>query len=283
MNNQLTYEESVKWIRSQTEHSELVQLCYLDADNFEAAIRFTASEEFDCVQKLLNFTPQTSPLKILDLGCGNGIASYAFASLGHDVTAIDPDPSDDVGLGATERLSKVVQPGSISIVQAYAEALPFENEFFDVIYARQALHHFSNLYQGVAECSRILKSNGLFLATREHVVTDEEQLREFLDRHILHQLHGGENAHTLGNYVAALQKADFRKIKVLKTYDNVINHFPVSNLDIRKMLLQSLTNKFGKKAGLLLGDFPFVERIYRYRLSQIFKAPGRLYSFLCRK
>lgn len=278
-----TYEESVQWMRNQLEHSALVKLCYLDADNLEAAKRFALSDEFICIKKLLNLNAQSKQLRILDLGCGSGIASYAFASLGHAVTATDPDISGDVGLEATQRLSIAIQNGSIATVQAFAEALPFKNATFDIVYARQALHHFSDLYQGLAECSRVLKPNGLFLATREHVISDEKQLQEFLNNHILHRLHGGENAHTLDEYVAALRQANLRKVKVLKAFDTIINHFPTSNLDIRNRLLQSLTNRFGKKAALVLSKFPFIEQVYRHRLSQTCNTPGRLYSFICYK
>ncbi|WP_071527294.1 class I SAM-dependent methyltransferase [Nodosilinea nodulosa] len=279
----LTYEESVQWLRQQSERTELVKLCYLDVDNLAAAKRFAVSDEFIAVKKLLRLDNQLEPLKILDLGCGNGIASYAFASLGHNVIATDPDSSSDVGLEATKRLNIGAYNGSISTVQAFAEALPFDDATFDIVYARQALHHFSDLYQGLAECSRVLKPNGLFLATREHVVTDERQLQQFLDNHILHQLHGGENAHTLDVYIEALRQAAFQKIKVLKTFDSVVNHFPMSNLDLRKLLFKSLTNKFGEKAAFVLSRFSFAEKIYRYRLSQSCNSPGRLYSFRCYK
>jgi ubiquinone/menaquinone biosynthesis C-methylase UbiE len=157
--NSYTYEESVHWMRSQPEHAELVELCYLDKDNLAAAKRFAESEEFCEVANILKPKHAYQEMKVLDLGCGNGVASYAFASLGWDVTAVDPDLSSDVGLKAAERLAKVVRNGSISVINAFAESLPFPDSTFDIIYARQALHHFSNLQQGLVECSRVLKGN----------------------------------------------------------------------------------------------------------------------------
>lgn len=35
----------------------------------------------------------TGPTEILDLGCGTGILSHAYAALGHRVTAVDPAPA----------------------------------------------------------------------------------------------------------------------------------------------------------------------------------------------
>ncbi|MBF2064479.1 MAG: methyltransferase domain-containing protein [Calothrix sp. C42_A2020_038] len=278
-----TYEESVHWMRNQPEHSELVKLCYLDEENYIAAQRFEKSEEFTEIQKILELNNSSQKLKILDLGCGNGIASYALASLGHDVTAVDPDQSDDVGLAAARKLGSLVNNGSISTVQAFAESLPFSDSTFDIVYARQALHHFCDLYQGLVECSRVLKPNGLLLATREHVINDEQQLQEFLDNHLLHKLHAGENAYLLEIYISALSKAGFSKIKTLAPFDSVINHFPTSNAEITTMLYESLSRKVGKRAASILIKLPSLEKVYRYHLSRNCKFPGRLYSFICSK
>lgn len=278
-----TYEESVRWLRSQPEHSELVQLCYLDEDNLLAAKRFTASEEFAEIVKILRLDKAHTKLKILDLGCGNGIASYAFASLGHDVSAIDPDPSRDVGLGATARLASAVSHGSISTYKAFAEALPFPDATFDVVYARQSLHHFGDLQQGLTECARVLKPGGILLATREHVVNDDEQLTAFFANHILHKLHGGENAYPLERYLSALEQAGVRIAQCLAPFDSVINHFPESNADVEGRISQKLKERFGKYAAFALLRIASIRSICRHRLSHDCNDPGRLYSFLCLK
>ncbi|MBN3946514.1 MAG: methyltransferase domain-containing protein [Nostoc sp. NMS7] len=270
-------------MRSQAEYAELVKLCYLDVDNLISAQRFASSDEFTEVKNTLQLSNSSKKFKILDLGCGNGIASFAFASIGHDVVAVDPDNSEDVGLRATERLGSVVQSGSISTVQAFSEALPFPDSTFDIVYARQALHHFSDLYEGLAECSRVLQSNGILFATREHVITDEKQLQEFLGNHILHKLHGGENAHTLQNYISAMQKAPFKNIRTFAPFDNIVNHFPTSNADVRSWLYKSLEKKLGVIVASILIKVPTVQRFYRQKLSHGCDFPGRLYSFLCNK
>lgn len=279
MDNLLTYEASVNWLRSQPQHSQLVELCYLDRDNLMAAERFRLSEEFNETIKILHIDKQQK-LKILDIGCGNGIAAYSFALLGHEVYAIDPDMSADVGLGATNKLASTINKGSISTHQAFAEKLPFADATFDIIYARQALHHFTNLSQGLSECSRVLKPKGLFFATREHVVSDREQLKTFLDEHILHKLHGGENAHTLKEYVSAIEQSGIKLLNLFAPFDTVINHFPLSNLDIKKSLFERAARKLGKLPAAIILKTPFIEKAYRYYLSQTCKQPGRLYSFL---
>jgi ubiquinone/menaquinone biosynthesis C-methylase UbiE len=270
-------------MRGQAEHTELVKLCYLDQDNLEAAKRFMASEEFQEVSKLLQLRDRTTPAKVLDLGCGNGIASYAFASLNCEVTAVDPDTSDDVGLMAADRLRAHISSGSITTIQATAESLPFPDNTFDVIYERQALHHFSDLVQGLTECARVLKPGGLFLATREHIVNDAKQLEEFFAGHILHQKHGGENAYPVAHYTNSLKQAGFTVVRQLAPMDNVINHFPASNADVNQSMRHWFASKLGNTLGGTIAEMPFAERAYRGFRSMRDQSPGRLYSFLCTK
>jgi len=274
-----TYEESVRWMRCQPELSQLVKFCYLDQDNLAAAERFVLSEEFVEVVKILKIKESPIKLRILDLGCGNGIASYAFASLGHEISAVDPDTSNDVGLGATKKLAAVVNNGSIVTYQAFAEALPFENATFDIVYARQALHHFTDLGKGLSECSRVLKPKGLLLATREHVVSNNEQLKTFLDEHLLHKLHDGENAYPLKDYLSAIEQSGIKLLNSFAPFDTVINHFPMSNLELKNSLFERLARKIGSFPAKNILNIPFVEKIYRYYLSQNCDYPGRAYSF----
>ena len=279
----VSYEESVNWMRQQAEHTELIKLCYLDHDNYKAAQRFTASEEFQEVSNLLQLRNRTHPVQVLDLGCGNGIASYAFTSLGCEVIAVDPDTSEDVGLMAANRLGENITSGSIKTIQATAESLPFPDNTFDVIYERQALHHFSDLVQGLTECARVLKPGGLFLATREHVVNDAKQLDQFLAEHILHQMHGGENAYPLAHYTNSLKQAGFTVVQKIGSMDSVINHFPVSNTDVSQAMRHWLTSKIGNTLSDFIAKWPFSEKAYRQFRSMRDQSPGRLYSFLCTK
>ncbi|MDL5056966.1 class I SAM-dependent methyltransferase [Geitlerinema calcuttense] len=278
-----TYEESVMWLRSQPQYSEFVRSCYLDQDNLLAARRFLSSEEFSEIIKILGLVKPGRHLKILDLGCGNGIASYAFSTFNHAVYAVDPDPSREVGLEATRRLSNSSNNGLILTFNASAESLPFSDNFFDIVYERQALHHFSDLNKGLTEVSRVLKPGGFLLATREHVVNDEQQLRDFLQNHLLHQMHGGENAYRLDEYLLAFRKANLKISRYWGCFDTVINHYPTSNLDIRSWFIQALENKFGKIGASYIAKVPLLETLYRRALSQSNQSPGRLYSFLCVK
>lgn len=279
----ITYQESVHWVRNQADLRQTVTDCYLDEDTIAAARRFVVSEEFADVMGLLELNTAHDGKKILDVGCGNGIVSFAFASLGHVVTAIDPDDSDDVGLKAIEKLIAVLKKGSITPNKAFAEELPYPSSSFDIVYTRQAVHHFSDLSVGIRECARVLKPGGHLLATREHVVDNDEQLTVFLRDHLLHKMHGGEHAYPLQEYVLAINNANLQVERCLSPFDTVINHFPMTKTE----MLESLRERFAKRVGMSLANIlvncPPATNYLRRHLASTCVTPGRMYSFLCKK
>ena len=99
----LSWEEAVRWYRAQPGNEIEVSNNYFDLPVRQAAERFAASEEFAEISRLLG-TGQG--MQILDLGAGNGVASYALARNGWVVTALEPDESDEVGAGAIYLLAR---------------------------------------------------------------------------------------------------------------------------------------------------------------------------------
>ena len=169
--SQLTWEEAVRWYRAQPGNEAEVSNNYFDLPVRQAAERYAVSEEFTEVSRLLGLGQGK---QILDLGAGNGIASFALARNGWLVTALEPDESKEVGAGAIHEI--VEQTGlPINVVQEFGERLPFADESFDAIHARQVLHHASNLDTMARELARVLRRGSLWLSTREHVA-DNEQL-----------------------------------------------------------------------------------------------------------
>ena len=195
----LTWEQTVQWIRRQPDQADFVRLCYLDDPLIEAATRFTQSQEWKAVRQFLS----RSSGYALDLGAGHGISSYALARDGWQVVALEPDPSRIVGAGAIHILAS--EPGlKISVVQSWGEAIALRENTFDLVYARQVLHHSKTLTQFCQEVARVLRPRGRFIAVREHVISKPEDLDEFLSSHPLQKFHGGENAFMLDEYITAI-------------------------------------------------------------------------------
>jgi SAM-dependent methyltransferase len=79
------------------------------------------------------------PLRILDLGAGNGWFSARLAARGHVVTAVDLQVNSDDGLGAFVHYPAVYTP-----VQAEFDRLPFAPRQFDLAVFNAAFHYSEN-------------------------------------------------------------------------------------------------------------------------------------------
>lgn len=274
-----SWEDAVDWLRQQPDQQDLVKACYYDKPALQAADRYWHSEEWHAVQTLLKQIPIG---QALDVGAGNGIASYALARDGWETTALEPDPSDDVGGGAIRLLSS--QAGlRVTVVQEFGESLPFADASFDLIHARQVLHHARNLGKFCKELFRVLRPGGMLIATREHVISGPHQLQAFLDGHALHRFYGGENAYTFKQYHDCLRAAGFKVRKVLPPFGSVINYAPHTWTTLRSELLRRAKRiPGGQVLGTLLVNswtFQFILPL----LTLLDRRPGRLYSFVVQR
>lgn len=275
----VTWEGAVEWLRSQPDRQELVRDCYFDDPIVEAAERFRQSEEWQAVSALVK---TSRPSRVLDLGAGRGISTYCFAANGCAVTAVEPNPSLLVGRRAIANLLQ--QSGqSAEIIAATGEYLPLRNGAFDMVYGRAVLHHAQDLERLCREASRVLRTGGVFLATREHVLSDPQDLGEFLARHPLHALYGGENAYVLERYLGAIRGAGLRIAKIMGPFDTPINYSPLTRRQMLDLLRRRLACIVGKRLASVLVARDRVARHGARVLSSICRIPGQHYSFLAYK
>ena len=275
----LTWEEAVQWLKSQPDRQELVKACYYDDPLLEAAQRFVNSEEWQAVYDIAKGWIKG---RVLDLGAGNGISSYAFAITGCQVTALEPNPSNIVGAGAICNLAKI-SGLDIAVVKDWGETLPFADRTFDIVYGRAVLHHAHDLNLLCKEAARVLKPNGYFIATREHVISQQADLQKFLDGHPLHHLYGGENAYLLEEYVTAISSSGLQIVQTLDPLQSVINYSPMTKLERKNLLELFLTKKLGYKIASRISKIKFLEKSYIWYISAKSNIPGRLYSFIAVK
>jgi len=273
----MTMEEAVLHMRRESQFSALVHDSYFDVDNRAASERFSQSGEFAEVRRLVG---EHGTGVVLDLGAGTGLATYAFIAHGAQrVYALEPDASDVVGRGAIATLM-AGQP--VELIDAFGESIPLPDHSIDLVYARQVLHHTRDLNQVLRECARVLKPGSVFLACREHVITDDAQLQIFLQQHPIHQLTQGENAYSLPAYLDGIHQAGLILKTALGPWESVINTFPgvTATADLHRYPEQLITQRLGRRWAWI-GRISIVQHLIWQRLNR--PVAGRLYTFLAIK
>lgn len=101
---------------------------------------------------------------ILEIGAGAGIDAVEFARYGAIVHATD---LTDKAIGHTTELANKLNI-NLNIRKADATNLPYENEFFDLVYAFGILHHIPQVEKAMDEIHRVLKPGGKCYAMLYH-------------------------------------------------------------------------------------------------------------------
>jgi SAM-dependent methyltransferase len=99
------------------------------------------------------------PLRVLDLGAGNGWLSYRVALEGHLATALDIRDDRVDGLGASGPFLARAH-GRMRIAVAGFDEIPAPDASFDLAVFNAALHYATDLAVVLAEAARVVRPGG---------------------------------------------------------------------------------------------------------------------------
>ncbi len=278
--NQLTEldptEYATVWGLTQPGLRDLLIASYRSGDGLNDARSFYASVEFTETLAILASLgkPASATVKVLDVGCGNGLASYALARAGYTVTGVDISEGELAGLRGARRL--IGQDGvHFTVINSDMDKTELAAEY-DIIYMRQALHHSGNPMATVQAMARLLLPGGVFCAIREHVVRNEAQRQQFLANHPFQAITQDEHAYKLAEYRAAFRAAGLVLRVELYPFDSVINFYPGNHDDLIAHLSRRLHIDLRKYAWLRGCVLRLLAWKHQRRRDQ-------LYSFFCQK
>ncbi len=112
----------------------------------------------------LSLSPSLVDLEVLEVGCGAGDFAIYLADMHANVTAVDFSPQ------AIEIAKKklTAQKKNVNFRVADAQALPFKDNSFDLLFSCECLEHVPSPQLALAEFRRVLKPKGKIVLTTEN-------------------------------------------------------------------------------------------------------------------
>lgn len=182
--------------------------------------------------------------RVLENGCGIGMYVQRLSAHGGQVIGLEYD------LGRAQQARQV----SSSITNAAGEALPYENESFDLILSHEVLEHVQDDRQAVQEMVRVLRPGGravIFVPNRgypfeTHGIYWRGRYRfgniplvNYLPRKLRNRLAPHVRVYTAGDLESLFDALPVRCIQhtiIYGAYDNIIARFPTAGRLLRSLL-----------------------------------------------
>jgi SAM-dependent methyltransferase len=102
---------------------------------------------------------------VLEIGCGNGFTASLLSAKAEHVIALDLPfenlATHSVGISQASELIDRVGIKNVDIIGGSAEALPFPDESFDIIFSAYVLNYVRGRDKALAEIRRVLDDKGV--------------------------------------------------------------------------------------------------------------------------
>lgn len=113
------------------------------------------------VVELLTKYLGTTPLCIVDLGCGTGLSTFIWKDSTNQIIGVEPN--DDMRRQAEEMLSQSDDADHISFVKGYSNQLDIASGTIDIVTCSQSFHWMDPI-STLNVVNRILRAGGIFAA-----------------------------------------------------------------------------------------------------------------------
>lgn len=184
---------STHWVKEST-----FGIWFLNTDMWRQRVLKRALDDLDTL------LPGDRPAHaaILDIGCGRG---HAFRMLDQRfsparICAIE---IDEALIGDAVRQAERCRC-PVAVAAGNAEALPYADRSFDLVFCHQSFHHIVRHEKAIAEFYRVLKPGGVLLFA--------ESCRKFIHSFLIRLLfrHPMQVQKTADEYIALIRRAGFK-------------------------------------------------------------------------
>ena len=137
------------------QHNDVVRESFTVQAQAFAANPWVTDEER--IRRLVSAAHLRGDERVLDIATGPGYIAEAFAGAAREVVGVD---LTDAMLAIAKERTRERGLANVSFRAADAESLPFENEMFDVVVCRLALHHLQRPLIVLRDMVRVCREGG---------------------------------------------------------------------------------------------------------------------------
>lgn len=135
---------------------------FAGATGLAAALGFLVGRDGDS-ELAANLAGLCADDRVVDIGCGPGVAARHAAAAGAEVVGVDPAA---VMLQVARR-----RKSPVSWRRGSAESIPVEDAWASVVWSLATVHHWADIQRGLGEVRRILQPGGRFVVL-ERLIED---------------------------------------------------------------------------------------------------------------
>ena len=181
------------------------------------------------VEAIYHYDPSNlqNPLKVLEIGCGNGRATAQILSSRPDIRLIGIDNEPEFVKQAQQTLSEAIEQKVLTVIEADALAYlrSVSENCFDIVVSVLTLHNFlgSCRNEVLRTIFRVLKPQGLFVNGDKYPQDDPFEFYEVLQEHMAPFLDvlGSHGRFDLLKGLVLHELADFAPDRIMKEKDSL--------------------------------------------------------------
>ena len=132
------------------------------------------------LELIMNCLQVETGMKILDLGTGTGYLAFPFAKR-YQAQVVGLDIVEKA-LKENKKRAEAEGLNNLCFVNYDGMQFPFDDNSFDIVITRYALHHFTAIEDTFCEISRVLKKNGIFFLSDP--APNDDDTHRFVDEYM---------------------------------------------------------------------------------------------------